>query len=134
MELDITPYFSAQITPCELSGSVAELGVRAGEITWSASCAASADLMILDDDEKREAFRSWVEQSGGWDAEEIAQWSDVELNALLLQWISGDLREMGVHEGDEAIEWATIEEQQADGAIPSNICRGVGGTILFCLY
>ena len=134
MELDISAYFAAQITPCELSGSVAELGSRAGEITWSASCAASADLMILNSEEKRDAFRAWVESSGGWSADEIARWSDVELNALLLQWISGDLREMGVNEGGEEIDWSTVEEEQAEGIIPANICRGVDGKILFCLY
>ena len=41
------------------------------------------------------AMRAWAKDSGGWNDEEIAAWSDNELNALFIQLVSGDIREMG---------------------------------------
>lgn len=134
MELNITSFF-ATVVPRELSSSVAESGPCAGAHTWAASCKASIHNLLLDDDEKREAFRAWVEQSGGWTAEEIAAWSDVELNALLLQWIAGDLRGMGVDDDDDTagIDWADVERGQSEGQYPSNIFRGDDGLVYFSL-
>lgn len=132
MELNISSFF-ATVTPCELSGSVAEMGAHAGALTWSASCKASTHHPLLTTDEQRDAFRAWVESSGGWTTEEIAAWSDLELNALLLQWIAGDLREMGIDESTDAIDWADVERGQNDGQYPSNIFRGDDGSVYFSL-
>jgi hypothetical protein len=132
MELNISSFF-ATVTPRELSSSVAESGPCAGALTWSASCKASMHHPMLDDDEKRDAFRAWVEQSGGWTAEQIAAWTDTELNALLLQWIAGDLREMGVDDDTAGIDWADVGRGQSEGKYPSNIFRGDDGLVYFSL-
>jgi hypothetical protein len=132
MELNISSFF-ATVTPRELPSSVAESGPCAGALTWSASCKASMHHPLLDSDEKREAFRARVENSGGWDAEEIAAWSDLELNALLLQWISGDLREMGIDDDTGAIDWDGIDAMQQAGTYPSNIFKGSDGSVYFGL-
>ena len=132
MELNISSFF-ATVTPCELSGSVAEIGVHAGALTRSASIRASVHHPLLNTDEEREAFRGWVESSGGWTEEEIAAWTDLELNALLLQWISGDLREMGVDDDTSGIDWADVERGQQEGQYPSNIFRGDDGQVYFIL-
>lgn len=132
MELNISSFF-ATVTPRELSSSVAESGPCAGAHSWSASCKASMHHPLLDDDEKRDAFRAWVESSGGWTTEEIASWSDLDLNALLLQWIAGDLREMGIDEDTSGIDWADVEQGQSAGQYPSNILRGDDGKVYFSL-
>ena len=134
MELNISSFF-ATVTPRELSSSVAESGPCAGAHTWAASCKASMHHPLLDDDEKREAFRAWVEQSGGWTAEQIAALTDTELNALLLQWIAGDLREMGADDDDDTggIDWDHVEMMQQEGTYPCNLFKGSDGSVYFDL-
>ena len=132
MELNISSFF-ATVTPRDLSSSVAESGPCAGALTWSSSCKASMHHPLLDDDEKRDAFRAWVESSGGWSTEEIAAWSDSHLNALLLQWIAGDLREMGVDDDTAGIDWADVEGGQSEGQYPCNLFRGTDGNVYFDL-
>ena len=83
MELDITEFFNA-CAPMDFSASVMELGNDAGILTWRAACEESENLNLLNTDEKREAFKAFVRSSGGWTAAEIAAWSDLELQALVL--------------------------------------------------
>lgn len=132
MQLNISS-FIVTVTPRELSSSVAESGTCAGALAWSASCKASIHHPLLTNDGEREAFRVWVEQSGGWTNEEIAAWSDLELNALLLQWIAGDLREMGIDDDTSGIDWADVGQGQNEGKYPSNIFRGDDGQVYFDL-
>jgi hypothetical protein len=93
MEIDITTLL--EIDAFDLSHSIAEGGPDARRNTWKASVAMAEELQppILDTPEKLEAMREFALSSGGWDAEEVAEWSDVEVNALFLQWIAGDTRE-----------------------------------------
>lgn len=123
MELDITEFFN-NAAPMGYYASVAELGQDAGRITWGHACEDSPEWMLLDTDEKREAFRQFVRESGGWDAGEIAAWSDVELNALLLQWIAGDMREADLHAGMTEPEWRVYEQQAEQGRLAGRICGG----------
>lgn len=76
-----------------------------------AACDDSEDYMILDDEEKREAFRAHVKGFGDWTDEEIAAWSDRELNALLLQMISGDIRESNLPDNIGQIKWSLAWEE-----------------------
>lgn len=92
MELNITRFFN-DACPMDYSASVAEIGANAGRDTWQAACDDSDDFMLLDDEEKREAFRVHVRCFGAWSDEEIAAWSDKELNALCIQMVSGEIRE-----------------------------------------
>lgn len=92
MELNITRFFN-EACPMDYSASVAEIGQNAGKATWQAACEDSSDYMILDSQEKREAFRAYVKGFGAWEETEIQAWNDIELNALLLQFIAGDIRE-----------------------------------------
>ncbi|OYW62710.1 MAG: hypothetical protein B7Z31_00120 [Rhodobacterales bacterium 12-65-15] len=108
----------------DYSASVAEIGANAGADTWRAAVDDSPDYMLLDTDEKREAFRGHVRGFGGWDDAEIAAWSDVELNALFLQMIAGDMREAGLHAGMTAEEWQAYQEAAEAGRCASNICGG----------
>jgi hypothetical protein len=97
-EIDITD-FLAKSCMRDYSASVAEIGIDAGPSTWRASCDDAPDWQFLDTDDKREEFRAFVLASGGWGRDEIAAWSDDELQALCLQWIASDVRECSLDSG-----------------------------------
>jgi len=91
MEIDITDFYR-NACPKDYSASVAEIGNNAGAYTWRAACDDSEDYFMLDTDEKRIAFREYVRGFGAWSDDEIAAWSDAELNALFIQFVSGAMR------------------------------------------
>lgn len=122
-ELDITDFFN-NAAPMDYSASVAEIGNDAGPSTWRAACEDSPDYFLLDTDEKRDAFRAFVRSSGAWNNEEIAAWSDIELNALCIQWISGDMREGDLHPDMTDSEWKEYEQRANDGQVAGRIYGG----------
>jgi hypothetical protein len=105
MEINITSLLETDQFP--LSHSIAEGGQDAGRETWQASLSAASETPLLDTPEALEAMREFARSSGGWDAEEIATWSDQELNALFLQWIAGDCRQCPA-----TLEGITFEERE----------------------
>lgn len=130
MEIDITTL--AKMNCFTLSHSVAEGGENAGQNTWNASKKQAQNTQILNTPEKLQAMRDFARESGGWNNEEIAAWDENELNALFLQWVSGDVREMGFDSLDQ-IDWEEAEEMQREGQAPSNIFKGDDGKIYFYL-
>jgi hypothetical protein len=68
-----------------------------------------------------------VRSSGGWTEQEIAAWSDVELNALCIQWIAGDIRECLEWEVDDV--WANYQEMAEAGQVNSNLYRAEDGSV-----
>ncbi len=128
-EIDVTDFLSGHRLKY-FSGSITELGNDAGRQTWAECKDKAEDWRPLDSDEKQETFRAFVESSGGWTEDEIAAWSDAELNALCIQWIAGDARECGIDGEDlSAINWAKIGQAQENGQAPSSIFRGDDGRI-----
>ena len=133
MELNITQFFN-ECTPMDYSASIAEIGNDAGKTTWQAAKDDSSDYMLLDTDDKRDAFRSFVQSSGGWTEDEIAAWSDIELNALLLQWIAGDIREgfEWEHERPEDVsEWEWYEQLANDGSVSGRLFKSDNNQVYF---
>ncbi len=128
MELNITKFFN-DAAPMDYSASVAEIGDNAGADTWRAACEDSQDYCILDTEEKRVAFRAFALSSGAWNEEEIATWSDKELNALCMQWVSGDMREgdLDVAEPD----WDNYQKDSEAGRVSGRIFKGIDGEIYF---
>lgn len=91
-DLDITQFVES-VDLWELSHSQSEHGIGdAGKYTWNKALEASDDWMFVTDD-NRDDIERWVREFGAWDREEIEGWSDKHLNALLLQFIAGDVRE-----------------------------------------
>ncbi len=136
MEINITSLIrSEDFCPFDLSNNRATLGDDAGCLTWNASkeCAAEIAPPLLDTDEKRQEFRDWVKGSGGWGREEIAAWSDLELNALFLQWVAGDIREAFGDADPGEWDWAEYEKRASAGQVSSNIFRGDGGEVYFSI-
>ncbi len=90
-EINITRFYN-EAAPMDYSASIVEIGANAGRDTWRHAMEDAPDYNMLDTDDKREEFRKYVKGFGAWDDAEIAAWSDIELNALLMQLISGDMR------------------------------------------
>ncbi len=94
MDINVSKLINQEFySPFDFSASVAEIGRDAGKLTWQASLEESDEINLLDTDEKKQAYREHISAYGAWDEDEINAWSDIELNALLIQEISGDIRE-----------------------------------------
>lgn len=127
MEIDITDFFM-NAAPKDYSASVMEIGRNAGPDTWRAACEDSPDHMMLDTDDKRDAFKEYVRGFGAWDDAEIAAWSDVELNALFIQMISGDMRDADLKPDMSEEDWAAYE---ANEQVARNIQPGDDGRVYY---
>lgn len=84
--------------PWDCSNSIANLGERAGALTWGCAMevASAHERWLLSDlDATIDAIREDAAGYGAWDREEIAAWSDLDCLALFVQFVAGDLRELG---------------------------------------
>jgi hypothetical protein len=124
MEINITEFHN-DANPAMYSASACELGDNAGAITWNA--AKDADFNLLDNADKLDAMRAWAKSSGGWTEQEIAAWTDNELNALFIQLVSGDIREKG------ADTWAEYWERSEAGQVSGALFEGTDGAIYYYL-
>ena len=122
MELDITHMMNDADDMPMLSGSAAELGSNAGKITWSNSKQYAEQHLLLTDDDMRDEARRYFKGFGAWSKEEIAAWSDLELNALMVQYIAGDIREMEMFETEE--EYLKASEE---GTVSGNLFKASDG-------
>lgn len=135
MEIDITSLLNLDCFA--LSHSRAEGGQNAGAETWNASKAQAKKTPLLDTPEKLEAMRDFAEESGGWTREEIAEWVDDEVNALFLQWIAGDVRQMPAKGGSSAdelseIDWRAARKGQERCTLPGSLYKS-GRKVYFYL-
>jgi len=127
LELDITDFFQTE-EPYNFSASCFEMGDNAGTITWNnAKKEAENYLYWLDTKayngtECRDVLRYWFGQFGAWEKDEIAGWNDQELIALLIQFISGDIRDAGLDNDHwSEIDWEASEQGQQEGTYSGNI-------------
>lgn len=123
MELNITRFWN-EAAPRDYSASRAELGDDVGKVTWSHAVEDAPEYNFLDTDEKREEFRKYVKGFGAWSDEEIAAWSDTELNALLLQMISGDMRDVPEMSGPQDWDWTKYEQFCEQGVCSGRLYGG----------
>lgn len=130
MELDITNLFH-NADPVKYSASRLEMGRNAGPNTRRAANDDSGDYPLLRTEEQREAFRSFVKDSGGWTEEEIAAWSDTELNALCIQRVSGDIRESGLEPDCTSESWDHYYSRASNGKCSGRLTRGDDGKVYF---
>lgn len=110
--------------PSELSGSIAERGANAGPETWANSVEAATATPLLKDDSERDGVREWAAGFGAWDEEEINGWSNEELDALVLQYAAGDLRELqSCHPGKGVggVSWKRAEKDMREGRVSGNL-------------
>jgi hypothetical protein len=133
MEIDITDFVS-EADPFAFSASAAELGANAGKITWNNAKQEAQSTQWISNDTRGE-FESWVRDFGAWDAEEIAAWSLDDCNALLIQFISGDLRELEslcYSDSDEySVDWTKAKRLSSEGTINGCIYKGDDNRVYF---
>lgn len=129
MEIIITAYFTNDLAPMDFSASVMEIGHNAGPDTWQAAIEESADLVLLDTPEKIQALKDYS-ISAGMEQEEIQAMSDIESNALFIQWISGDIREANEYLEQSPIDWAGYE---ADKNTCGRMFKGIDNEIYYYL-
>ena len=115
LDLDITRMVNEEDMGM-LSGSIAELGERAGAITWGNSLEYAADHPLLETPDQIQEARDYVKGFGAWDDEEIAGWTDDEVQALIVQLIAGEIREMEHYDDYEAYV-AASQAGQVSGSI-----------------
>jgi hypothetical protein len=134
MEIDITRFFN-ESEPFEYSASIAERGVNAGRDTWNNARDEGSRSPLLTTAEQLAALREYVKGFGAWDAAEIAAWDDSECNALFIQLVAGDMREMeSLCMGDDGeIDWNEHESLASQGTISGNLYRGDNGRVYYYL-
>ena len=94
MEIDVTHMVEDADDMPMLSGSIAELGKDAGPTTWKNSVAYGQKHPLLTTDEEREEAREYFRGFGAWTCEQIAAWSEDELQGIVCQDIAAAIREM----------------------------------------
>lgn len=128
MEIDVTHMVDDSDEMPMLSGSVAELGTNAGPITWRNSKAYGAQHPLLKTDDDRDEARAYFREFGAWSAEEIAAWSEDELQGLVCQDIAHHIREMESAESAEE-----YREGCESGRYSGNVYQGDNGRWYFYL-
>lgn len=134
VEIDITCFFNNE-EPGEFSASVAEMGENAGRITLDNALEHAADKPLLTTPNQLQALRDDAKGYGVWKEDEIEGWSDEECNALFIQIISGDMREIeGLCMGDDGeIDWEEYERLAERGTIGGRLYQGNDGRIYYYL-
>jgi hypothetical protein len=129
VEINITKFFD-EAEPFEYSASMFERGANAGPETWASAleAATTREWPLLNHESEYEALRDWFAEFGAWEEEEIAAWSNAEIEALLIQLISGDIREMESLCGDD---WEEYERLSEAGTCGGRMYRGDNGQIYF---
>ena len=128
MEINITPLFSKN-QAFLYAASVAELGENAGQITWNNALKAADEYNFLDTGEKRSAFREFLADTGGWSRNEIFGWTRSELDALFIQFVSGDIREGGLNVPYP--DWEQYQEDCEAGIASGRIFKSEDGQVYY---
>lgn len=133
MELDITD-FVLEAEPFDFSASVAERGQTAGPDTWRNAMRAAKQDWTLADSEQIDDLKDWFGEFGAWDRDEIKDWDAEHCNALLIQFISGDLREaesLCSGDGPGGVDWAAYEALSQQGTVSGRMFLGDGDRVYF---
>jgi hypothetical protein len=128
MELDVTHMVDSADDMPMLSGSIAELGSNAGQITWNNSMEYGREHPLLTTDDARDEARKHFREYGAWTQEQIAAWSEDELQGIMCQDVAAAIREMEAYDTHEAFEKA-CESGRASG----RLYRGDDGRWYFSL-
>jgi hypothetical protein len=126
MEINVTHMLDDDMS--ELSGSIAELGRNAAQITWTNSIAYAKQHPLLLTDEARDAARAHFREYGAWSEDEIAAWSDEHLQAITAQDVAAAIREM-----ESASTPEDYKEGCEEGRYSGRLYQGDNGDWYFSL-
>ena len=116
MEINVTQYVN-EVDCSDFSNSIFNSGLtRIGEITWRNAMQHVAGGELVTDDQQAD-LREWISEFGAWSDEDIEAMSDQETNALLLQFVAGDIREMKDHYDTPEEYQQASEDGQASGRL-----------------
>lgn len=134
MNIDITAFFrSPDVGMSDISGSRMEHGQDAARITWANANKAAETFAFLDTDAKRDAMRSHLKAMGFSEPDE-PETPDDELDALLLQCVAGDIREVCSDEPEGSNAWWHEFEAGAEaGRYAGRMYRGDDGRVYYYL-
>lgn len=93
MGINVTHLVNGSEDMFNFSASAFELGENAGEITWTNAVSYSEEAPLVTEDQLDDVAE-WLKDFGAWPEDEIDDMVPTELNALLLQFVAGDIREM----------------------------------------
>jgi hypothetical protein len=132
MEIIITRFFNEAET-FEFSASRAERGENAGPETWRNAMTEAASKPLLVTEEELQALRDHVQGMGF--GHEVQTYDAVQCNALFIQLISGDMREVeGLATDDSGdIDWTAYEALSQEGTISGLMFKGTDGEIYYQL-
>lgn len=128
MEIDVTHMVEDADSMIAISGSRAEHGQDAGRITWANACAYGKGTPLLATDDARDAARKHFAEYGAWSRDEIAAWSDDELQGIMVQDVAAAIREMEPYETD-----ADFEQACEEGRVSGRLGKGDDGHWYFYL-
>jgi hypothetical protein len=128
MELDVTHMVKASDEMPMLSGSIAELGQNAGSFTWNNSVEYGRHNPLLSDETALDAARDFFKGFGAWTDDEIAGWSNADLQGLVCQFVAGDIREM-----ESADSYEEYQEGAERGTYSGRLYKGDDGSWYFYL-
>jgi len=98
----VSAMFSA-VDPCFVSGSAAELGPCAGQITWRNALGIAEEReawLLSPEGAAREGMVEWAHDTGAWGESETSQWTAEDCLALFAQNVASDLRLLGADDTD----------------------------------
>lgn len=127
MEINITHMINDDDVPL-LSGSVAEYGSNAGKFTWNNSLNYAEKRPLLKNDDDIAHAKEYFSGFGAWTKEEIENWSEKDVQGLVVQLIAGDIREMESYEDFE--EYLVDAE---NGQVSGNIFKTESGEYYYYL-
>lgn len=129
MDIDVTHMVEDSDNMFELSGSQMEHGTDAGRITWNNSKEYGKETPLLKTDEERNAAREHFRGYGAWSEEEIADWSEEDLQAITCQDVAASIREAG----DAITDPAEYERLCERGTLSGRLYLGGDGRWYFYL-
>ena len=134
MEINITRFFK-EADHFEYSASCAGRGQNAGQETWANAKAEASRKPLLTTPEKLSAAEDFFRGFGAWSREELAAFSSEELNALLIQFVSGDIREAEslCPDSNGNVDWTEYQKLSERGTTSGRFYRGNDGEVYFSL-
>lgn len=109
-EIDITDWWKTTDDEALrlLSGSIAELGPRAGALTWENAMRAALAVPELSE-EHMQALTDYFIGMGAWESAEIAAWSNQHMRAMVVQECASAAREWGLSGETPDTQWPSEE-------------------------